>query len=107
MQGLCHHRVLLFSIWSYASSACARKRLTTSRKVMPGRQRIVHFLLRSSREEDESCCTLLARRSIKHEVTLRRTSQIAVRCGDKIMPLYPSGAVSNATEPPLPKLVGE
>ena len=41
------------------------------------------------------------------EVTLRRTSRISVRRGDTIMPLYPSGAVGNATESPGSKLVGE
>jgi hypothetical protein len=41
------------------------------------------------------------------EVTLRRTSRISVRRGDTIMPLYPSGAVGNATESPWSKLVGE
>jgi AraC family transcriptional regulator len=40
-------------------------------------------------------------------VTFPRTSRISVRRGNTIVPLYPSGAVGNATEPPWPKLVGE
>jgi AraC family transcriptional regulator len=39
--------------------------------------------------------------------TVRRTSRITVRRGDTIMPLYPSGAIGSATEPPWPKLLGE
>lgn len=56
----------------------------------------MHFLLHTSGTKEHHV-----------EVSLRRTSQISVRRGDRVMPLYPSGAIGNATEPPWPKLVSE
>ena len=56
----------------------------------------MHFLLQTSGTQEHYV-----------EVGLRRTSRISVRHGDTIVPLYPSGAIGNATGPPWPKLVGE